>query len=467
MDRKIILFELNEVPSRIFDYFCSKHPNSTVAQKLNASRVYDTYAEDKALSPWVTWPTVHRGVADDQHGILNFGQPLKEVDRAFPPIWKILTERGVQTGLFGSLHSHPPPTSYENYSFYMPDTFAAGSECFPDSIRPFQTFNLAAVKASPRNVSRQIPWKEALDFLWHLPDLGLKPSTLADTARHVVSEQINSARRVRRRTYQVVLAFDVFMKQLHATQPAFCTFFTNHVASSMHRYWAALFPEDYAEFGYSEEWVDTYRQEIDFTMGKFEEFFKRLVTWVDAHPEYQLWVTTSMGQAATVAQPLYTQLYLTDLEKFMTFFGFERSEWERRPAMEPQVNVTVPLAKVTGFVEELRALEIGGKPVPIEVNEGFVSMTFGQPNLRDDLASVSARGAEVTIERLGLSHVDIEDLSTSSAYHIPQGRLYIYDPKQPAPAASPTLVSTRDIAPSLLKNYGIAAPDYMKGTSSL
>ena len=42
-----------------------------------------------------------------------------------------------------------------------------------------------------------------------------------------------------RRTYQAGLAFDIFINFLQSTKPAFATFFTNHVASSMHRFWAA------------------------------------------------------------------------------------------------------------------------------------------------------------------------------------------------------------------------------------
>jgi predicted component of type VI protein secretion system len=40
--------------------------------------------------------------------------------------------------------------------------------------------------------------------------------------------------------------FDIFMNQLERTKPGFTTFFTNQVASSMHRFWAASFPEEYA-----------------------------------------------------------------------------------------------------------------------------------------------------------------------------------------------------------------------------
>jgi len=64
------------------------------------------------------------------------------------------------------------------------------------------------------------------------------------------------------------------MRQLENTQPSFSSFFTNHVASSMHRFWAANFPEDYApeDFGYEDDWINTYRYEIDWSMQKADQF---------------------------------------------------------------------------------------------------------------------------------------------------------------------------------------------------
>ena len=70
----------------------------------------------------------------------------------------------------------------------------------------------------------------------------------------------------------MVLAFDVFMKQLKSSKPQFATFFTNHVASSMHRYWAATYPGDYENFNIEKEWVETYKNEINFTMDIFDRF---------------------------------------------------------------------------------------------------------------------------------------------------------------------------------------------------
>ena len=166
MDRKIILFELNEVPMTIVDKFVSWQPDSTLARRLPQCHRYVTQTEDEtALTPWMTWPSLHRGVIDRRHLILEFGQNLREADEEFPPLWKMLTDHGVRTGICGSLHSYPVPTKLENYAFYLPDTFAAGSECFPEVLSVFQEFNLTIARASARNVAKKIPWDAALRML--------------------------------------------------------------------------------------------------------------------------------------------------------------------------------------------------------------------------------------------------------------------------------------------------------------
>src|SRR5579859_1915845 len=147
MPGKIIFFELNEVPWRIIEYYRKANPDSTLAQILPESRVYDTFAEDTSLSPWITWPTVHRGVTDEKHGIHSFGQPLDDIDKEFPTIWQLLAGHGCKVGVFGSLHTYPLPGDLSNYAFFFPDVFAAGAECFPEKLSSFQDFNLTMSRA--------------------------------------------------------------------------------------------------------------------------------------------------------------------------------------------------------------------------------------------------------------------------------------------------------------------------------
>ncbi len=82
--KKVILFELNEVPWRVIDDFVQTNPESTLARVLPRCAQFETHSEDR-LSPWITWPTFHRGVTDGDHHITDFNQNLDDVDAAYPP----------------------------------------------------------------------------------------------------------------------------------------------------------------------------------------------------------------------------------------------------------------------------------------------------------------------------------------------------------------------------------------------
>jgi hypothetical protein len=464
MTKKIILFELNEVPWRVIDDFVQDHPRSCLARLLPTMRTFRTYAEDTALSPWITWPTLHRGVSDEQHTVSDFGQDLAEINAAYPSVWEILVRNGVSTGVCGSLHSYPLPPNAAAYAFFIPDVFAAGSECFPPAIETFQAFNLEMSRGSARNVSSSVPWRKAWRVLAGAPGLGLRPSTLLDVGRQLAHERRQRWVRVRRRTFQVVLAFDIFMKQLQATQPAFSTFFTNHVASTMHRYWAARYPDDYEQFAYGREWVDTYRHEIAWTMSRFDAMLARLADFVERHPDYALWIATSMGQAATAASEVQTQVYLTDVARFMRRLGFGAADWTVRPAMLPRVIIALQNGRAGEFEAKLQTIQIGDRgPLPFKrLDAGVFRIHPGAlQNVRDEFCRLAER--RVPFAELGFANVPIEDSAGQSAYHVPHGALMIHAARQPAADQTRTEISTLDVAPMILASFGIAAPPYMRG----
>lgn len=461
--RKIIFFELNEVPLRIIDYYTQKYPNSALAQKLPQCYQYETQAVDSVLSPWITWATLHRGVAATNHGIYHFNQNLNRVNQQFPPIWQILSNNGVRTGVFGSLHSYPLPDNLDKYSFYVPDSFATNSQCFPENLSIFQDFNLSMARNSSRNVSNEIPIEATIKLLVHLPQLGLKIPTLIDTAKQLLTEQLKPYRKNRRRTYQAVLAFDLFLKQLKTTQPDFATFFTNHVASAMHRYWAALFPQDYQNFGYNSEWVSKYNKEIDFAMSKFEQFFTQLVRFVDNHPEYTLWIASSMGQSATTAWMVKTQLNLTHPKKFMSALGIPDDAWYQTPAMFPEFGIVVKKQWFEEFLNQLSKLSIEGKLIKFAQKEdGLFALIFGQVNLaQKKVTTAILKGHSISLEQLGLENISIEDETNTNAYHVNSGSLLIYDPQYASYKQSRRNISCLEITPMLLHNFSIHIPEYM------
>ncbi len=466
---KVILFELNEVPYKVIHHFCKLYPESNLAKVLSKGRKYETYAEDMGhLSPWITWPTVHRGVTNEKHFISDFGQDLNEQEKQYPAIWNLLVKNKVKVGLFGSLHTYPMPENIENFSFYVPDTFAAGSECFPKKLETFQKFNLSMARENSRVVSNKIPGKEAINFLMKLPDMGLRFRTATDIATQLVEEKVNKWKVVRRRTYQSIIGFDIFYKQLEKNKPDFVTFFTNHVASSQHRYWAAAFPDEYESLKLGREWIETYNGEIVYTMKKADQMIGRLAKFIEKNPEYSLWILSSMGQQAVEAKEIYTDLFVTNGKKFMENFDLGTNGYDLKPSMVPQFNVQIHVDKRKEFEDKLATFRINGAQIQARQKaEGFYSLDIGLPNLNESNIKIELMGQVIPLEHSGMENVKIQDRCGATAYHIPQGSLIIYAPAKGLNGNDIATISTTDVAPTILRNFNVPVPAYMKKGISL
>ena len=101
MKPKIILYELNEVPKRLINYYVKNFPNSAFARIISEGMIVETFQYNGELHPWSTWPTVHRGVDNRIHNIRYLNQDL-EYSSKYKPIWEILVENNISVGVFGS-----------------------------------------------------------------------------------------------------------------------------------------------------------------------------------------------------------------------------------------------------------------------------------------------------------------------------------------------------------------------------
>jgi hypothetical protein len=465
-NRRFILFELNEVPLRVVRYYADRNPGSAFNKLLARGRHWTTVTPDQGhLSPWITWPTLHRGVSSAEHGIGALGQDVSAADRKFPPVWSILAAAGRRVGMFGSLHSYPPPADLGGYDFYVPDTFAAGPEAKPAELAAFQQFNLHMVDRSGRNVSGELPVKQALPFLLRTLPAGIRPATMAKVARQVASERIWRHRTARRRTIQSLLAFDLFLAQLQSKKPDAAFFFTNHVASSMHRYWPATFTGDYSTTKWSEEWVQRFAGELDYVMGEADQMLADLLAFAERNPDYLVLVASSMGQAAVdeANRQITSEVLLREMDKFLKAVGVEGG-WQRRRTMEPTYTLTFEQeSSADDCMAGLERLKIAGGPIDHRrLDAHSIEFVLGHSNIADDDLTITIGNRSVAPAEIGLANVPIEDEVGAAAYHIPEGMLLAYDPRlewQPADTARP--ISTTSIAPALLELLGVRPPAYM------
>jgi hypothetical protein len=463
---KTIIYELNEVPKRLFEFFAAANPQSSFAHLRNHGALFETVAQDVGhLSPWITWPSLHRGVSNVEHKICELGQNLKDVNSEYPPIWTLLARHGVTVGMFGSLHSYPVPDYLDNYKFYVPDTFAAGPECFPEALTDFQSFNLSMVKRNGRNVSTGIAMDGAIQFLAAAPGLGLRGKTVVKLAGQIISERTNRSRVVRRRTSQSEIAFDFFLKQLVTKRPDASFFFTNHVASSMHRYWPSVFPEDYPEGKFDPKWLAQWGQEIPNAIHVANSQLTELLAFVNRHSGYRLIIVSSMGQAAVQdVTPIRKEVLITDIEKLLSYVGVRRDEWEPRLAMAPRVIVSLKSHSVLPKLEKLSGIRINGTKI------NFVPLETGEVRFdtnATDIESMSIcdeAGRSIDPRVLGISNVDLQDAAGCYAYHVPDGILIEYGGgnKSADGITHWHRISALDVAPSILRSFGVAVPHHMR-----
>ncbi|MEO9533852.1 MAG: alkaline phosphatase family protein [Crocinitomicaceae bacterium] len=455
--KKIIFFELNEVPQKIVDYYCQVKPNSWLAKNAATFRKFNSFCENPdQLNPWSSWPTVHRGVDSSAHAILDLNQELSQQNKEFPAIWKTLENHGISTGVFGSLHSYPAPLSCKKNSFYVPDVFAKTHETHPKRLEAFQKLNLALSRKSARNVSTQIPKKALIELAVKAPILGFKSKTITKVASQLIQEKKERWKSTRRRTHQANLSFDLFYKLLEQKKPDFTTFYTNHVAACLHRYWAASFPDQYEVNHFTKDWINRYDGEILFALDHADAMLERLSRFIKKHPEYQLMILSSMGQDAVKARPIESQLYIKNPSDFMQCFGI--SKFESVPAMLPQFNFKVTEGQGE-FEKQLKETVINGKSLRFRKHDnGVFSLELGHINQREIVMSIS--GEIIPPQNTGLENTAITDQSSTTADHIPEGILYVYHPSFKPSHINMNVIPTCAIYPTLLENFNIPAPAY-------
>jgi hypothetical protein len=385
-------------------------------------------------------------------------------------------------GVFGSLNSSPVPADARDYAFFVPDVFAVEAFAHPAFLIAFQEFNLMMTRRSARNVDTSIPIKEALRFGTSVVRNGLTARTVAIVLQQLISERITPHRKIRRRTIQGVLGLDLFMSLLDRTKPDFATFFTNHVAASMHRYWAAHFTGDWGDNNpMGNDWILKYKDEIANAMDMLDLMLGRILSFVEREKDYGLVVAGSMGQAKLTAdQGIETKGFttITNLAKFMDFIGLDRSDWREANAMAPAISLEINPERGQSVGEALSRLEVMGTKT-VEDNHPIAPLTYhlcdgkslhlyfrfeGQ----EPIGEVRLGNRVVPLVEAGFGFFVHEDNVGCSAYHVPEGMMMVYDPtRKAAHADTRTQISTLDIAPGLLRHFGVTPPSYMHQAPSL
>jgi hypothetical protein len=455
----ILLYELNEVPWRVVDWYIGERPRSNFANVLRSAETYTSLTLDEGeLHPWVTWPTLHRSVYASTHGIRYINQDLT-CARDYPPLWEKIAAAGKRVGVFGSLQSYPPPARVP-FAFYVPDTFAPGPETIPARYECFQRFNLRQTQAD-RAIAQPLRLHGGLfgDVIGLCAN-GLRLRTIARLAAQLLRERKNPVQRVRRPILQAPVAFDVFRHALRRAEPDFCTFFTNHVAGIMHRYWKYAFPEDFDYEPQGE--VDRFhRESLLIALDDADEQIGFLKRYVDERGG-RLYIASSMGQEA-IHQEHEIEVVIKDMPAFVAAIGF-RQPLTPRAAMHPDYSFEFESEELArDFAARVAALRRAdgtpafftvqsiGKTASCAAGSGKGFEREGEP-LRLTLGD----GSKVLFEQAGL---DVMERDVGTGYHQPKGILLRYGAGVAARDDRALLASVR-IAGMIMEDLGICpAPE--------
>ncbi|MCA3017417.1 MAG: hypothetical protein ING62_02055, partial [Rhodocyclaceae bacterium] len=426
----VVMLEINEVPWRLVDRYREDPAFPNIRQFFQEAQSFTTRAVDTGeLSPWVTWPTVHRGMNNEAHCIRNLGQDPATFRGT--PIWEEFRKSGHSIGIFGAMQSWPP-IDPGNGGFYVPDTFAHDSQCFPQSLAPLQAFNLGQVKKNPRVLSdASFGLAEGLKVAWSALSSGVRISTLFRVASQLLGERLDRSKIARRPVFQTILFWDVFCRQFDpANPPAYSSFFTNHIAGVMHRYWRDVFPEDFESDARScsAHNLESHEPTMRFALGVLDEMLAKVHEWRRQNPRLIFVFASSMGQG-----PVYRnehegkEIIVSDLSALMGLVGLGQDDYKPLLAMVPQVAVEVPDAS-----KRERALEKFANCKTI-LGESFIRVQAIGTTLSITVATTSRKAIEAgkfvigreefSWEAAGINAVDID---VGTGYHIPEGTLAFY-----------------------------------------
>ncbi|KPF50046.1 hypothetical protein D621_13670 [beta proteobacterium AAP51] len=321
----------------------------------------------------------------------------------------------------------------------------------------FQRFNLRQTKQDGAQAAQvQLNSSIARDLLEMLQS-GLRLKTVVSLSAHLAKERANVLHRSRRSVLQALVAFDFFEDALKRSQPEFCTFFTNHVAGMMHRYWKHAFPEDFGtKLSTPEELF--HAESILFAMDIADTQIDALMSYVHGR-RGRLMLASSMGQEAIDRGSYRGEWRITDIPRFLHGIGWNEPAQDLL-AMQPDFNFAFPSeAEARRFMQTTaRLTDANGESVWKRAQRTGTTINLGlSPSAQaiDEGAAWLTRddgpAAKLTIADLG---IELLHRDPGTGYHQPHGVLMVFG-SGIDPADLRDQIDSTEVRPAILQMLGL------------
>ena len=259
--------------------------------------------------------------------------------------------------------------------------------------------------------------------------------------------------------------FDLFIKYIKKEKPSFNTYFTNHVAGMMHRYWAYLYKN---EFKFDQKFEDDFHKSsiikaMDIVDKQLEELIK-----VSKEFQYNIIITSSMGQKARDSISFNEDIILKSVSKLCSSLGLNAKDYSELPAMQPDVCIKCVNKKA------LNALTTQIKKITDSNNEEIILKRYNPVKLNLNISlkmtkKISADSKIKIFNKLkNLKDAGLQKINRDpgTGYHCPEGTLLIYGDKKFESIfyeliKSDAILDTTKITPLILDYFNVKIPEYM------
>ena len=465
----LIVYELNEVPWEIVDFYTNRRPRSALADLVGDPGVQSvTTVSDESpvdLQPWRSWPTLHRSLWTRDHNSWDLGQDpdtFHGVD-----LWTVAARAGRKVGVFGALQSWPPRRFPGG--FHVPDTFARTPATFPASLGRFQAFNLAMTSENRFAARAGLPIRQLPFIAADMLRNGLTIGSAFRLGTQLAGERLDPSRAAIRPVMQALPGFDLFWRLHQRHEPELSIFFTNHVASMLHRYWADTLPREGAT---SADRLGPGASSVLTALDIFDGQLRRMLRWQRAKSGRALVICSSMGQERVEQRDMGESLVVADADRLATALGIVDAEPGMGMYPAQALTFATPAA-AEAALERLRSVSHSGGAMFRELRQNGRSVSFEIDYLSDaatlgrmaSFAADDGSRTEISISNLGIE-VRTRPSGGNTGEHTPRGILIAIGVGIRADG-SRRIASVLDVAPSLLALLGVEPHKSMAGRPSL
>lgn len=452
---RVIVLEFNELSPTLIQEFMQQGALPNFSRLYQQAQVYVTDAEEATanLEPWIQWVTVHSGQSYDEHGVFHLGDGHKLKTKQ---VWDLLSDHGLKVWVCGSMNlRYDQPIK----GAVLPDPWAAGIDPFPgklfDAYFPFVQRNVQEYS----NDRVPLTKRDYLRFGSFMASHGLSVRTASALVRQLGQERLTRKGKWRRATMLDRLQFDVFRWYYQKERPDFSTFFLNSTAHLQHMHWRNMDPEPFKLKPSSDEQRE-YQHAIRYGYQMMDQLVGQFLDL--AGPDVTVILMSALSQQPCLryedagGKTFYRPRMF---ERVLEYAGVGLP-YRVEPVMSEQFHVhfdSEDAAREAAL--QLGSLTVDGQAAMLVKHEGasvFAGCRVFRQLDRDVLLD-RVDGEPQAFFRL---FYQVEGLK--SGMHHPDGILWIRHPTRPHREHA-SKVPLRDIAPTLLRTFGVTPPAYMTG----